>query len=67
MDNDEMMKILDSQPIRFGLVAQGHIPTVERMLAEDASWDDIGKEIGWCPKTAEKHYGWYLENKNENN
>jgi hypothetical protein len=43
----------------FGLKAQGHIPTIERMLAAGASWEDIGREIGWCPETAERHYGWH--------
>lgn len=48
-------------PVHFGLVAQGHIPTIERMLAEGRTWSEIGAVIGWMPETAEKHYGWYLE------
>lgn len=48
-DSIETMKLLESLhiPFVFGLEAQGHIPTVERMLAEDATWDEIGKAIGW--------------------
>ena len=47
--------------VLFGLVQQGHIPTIERMLKQGASWDKIGEEIGWLPEAAEEHYGWYLE------
>jgi len=47
--------------IAFGLRQQGHIPTIERMLAEGADWDAIGREIGWCPQTAEQHWNWHLE------
>lgn len=43
-------------PVVFGLEAQGHIPTIERMLDEQKTWDEIGKEIGWCPRTAMEHY-----------
>ena len=50
---------IPEDPVIFGLKAQGHIPTVERMLAEGETWAEIGKAIGWCPKTAERHYGWY--------
>lgn len=42
--------------VRFGLVAQGHIPTIEKALSDGKSWAEIGKLIGWCPKTAEKYY-----------
>ena len=49
--------------VTFGLVAQGHIPTVERMLGEGQSWDDIGAAIGWCPKTAEEHWNWHVEDR----
>lgn len=34
-----------------------NIPTVERMLAEGATWDRIGDAIGWHPSTAREHYG----------
>lgn len=44
----------------FGLAAQGHLPTIERMIDENKSWDDIGQAIGWCPKTAQRHYLQYL-------
>jgi hypothetical protein len=48
-------EILD-QPIVFGLRAQGHLPTIEKMLAEGASWDEIGKAIHWEPATAKDFY-----------
>jgi hypothetical protein len=47
---------LKEQLILFGLPAQGHIPTIQRMLSEGKSWKEIGDEIGWCPETAKKHY-----------
>jgi len=40
----------------FGLDAQGHVPTVERMLADGADWDAIGKAIGWDPATARDYW-----------
>ena len=42
--------------IAFGLRQQGHLPTVERMLADGKSWEEIGKAIGWCPITAKEFY-----------
>jgi hypothetical protein len=48
-------------PVLFGLVQQGHIQTIERMVKEGTSWDEIGKEIGWDTETVKEHYGWYLD------
>jgi hypothetical protein len=42
--------------LQVGLRQQGHIPTVERMLAEGKSWDDIGRAIGWHGPTVKKWY-----------
>ncbi len=42
--------------LRIGLRQQGHLPTVERMLAEGASWEAIGRAIGWDGKAARKWY-----------
>lgn len=47
MREPEVFDILKNAPILFGLRAQGHLPTVERMIAEGASWDEIGRAIGW--------------------
>lgn len=47
-------------PVVFGLAAQGHIPTVERMLAEGRSWDEIGDVIGWCGNAVERFWGYHL-------
>lgn len=43
-----------------GLRAQGHLPTVERMLATGATWDEIGAAIGWDGSTAQ---AWYAAEK----
>ena len=45
--------------IKFGLRAQGHIPTIERMLGEGKSWDEIGSAIGWHSQTAKEWYEKY--------
>lgn len=50
-------------PVLFGLESQGKIPIIQSMLAEGKTWKEIGGKIGWCPKTAEEHYKWYLEKK----
>ena len=42
--------------IRIGLRQQGHIPTVERMLAEGRDWNEIGRAIGWHGPTAKEWY-----------
>lgn len=49
--------------VRIGLEQQGHIPTVEKMLAEGKSWQEIGDAIGWDGATAKQWYGFYLERK----
>jgi hypothetical protein len=51
--------------IKFGLVQQGHIPTIERMLKDGATWDEIGKEIGWYPPTAREWYERYRRRKEQ--
>ena len=56
----DFLKENPSIKIVFGLRAQGHLPTIDRMLSEGKSWEEIGREIHWCPKTAEK---WYDEEK----
>jgi hypothetical protein len=43
-------------PIKFGLEAQGHIPTITWMLSEGATWDTISAKIGWDRTTARTHY-----------
>ena len=50
------MKELLNQPVLFGLRAQGHLPIIEKMLAEGASWEEIGKVIHWEPATAKDFY-----------
>lgn len=46
--------------VLFGLEAQGHIPTIEAMLAEQANWQEIGRRIGWDGATARAYYKRYL-------
>jgi hypothetical protein len=53
---DEGWEAVMRTPVVFGLRAQGHIPTIERMLAEGASWPEIGDAIGWCPDTAREWF-----------
>jgi hypothetical protein len=60
---NKAMDILMNAPVLFGLARQGHLPTIERMLAAGATWEEIGKEIGWCPETAKEHYEWHVEYK----
>lgn len=48
-------KIGDAKVV-FGLEAQGHLPTIQRMLDEGSSWDAIGRAINWDPATAKKHW-----------
>ena len=56
--NDDILDIIRNSKVKvlFGLRAQGHLPTIERMLSEGRDWDEIGKAIGWCPDTAKAHY-----------
>lgn len=55
---EELDKLLKESglKVKFGLRAQGHIPTIERMLSEGKSWDDIGRAIGWHGSTAKEWY-----------
>jgi hypothetical protein len=41
---------------KIGLRAQGHMPTIKRLLSEGKTWEEIGRVIGWEPKTAERWY-----------
>lgn len=52
--------IAEGQP-RFGLAAQGHIPTIERLIGTGKTWEEIGAAIGWDAQTAKQHYSWHLE------
>lgn len=46
-------------PVVFGLKAQGHLPTIGKMLGQGKTWEEIGKAINWCPDTAREHYERY--------
>lgn len=62
---DELVQLLKDcgVQIKIGLRQQGHLPTVERMLAEGATWDEIGKAIGWHGPTAKEWYGYEKESR----
>ena len=50
------------KPVRavFGLVNQGHIPTIEGMLDRYCGWDEINSVIGWAGDAAQEDYIRYL-------
>ena len=62
-----MNEEIENAPVVFGLVAQGHIPTIERLIDEGKQWDEIGSAIGWCPITAREHFERYLRPVTEEN
>lgn len=51
--------------IVWGLKAQGHIPTIEKMLDQGSGWNDIARSIGWETETAKRHYHAYLNKRAE--
>lgn len=55
---EELDKLLRESgvQIKFGLRAQGHIPTIQRMLEEGHSWQAIGEAIHWDPDTAREWF-----------
>lgn len=55
-DYADLLAELGEVRVRFGLDAQGHVSTIERMLAEGASWEDIGAAIHWDPATVKRHW-----------
>jgi len=60
---DMLIESLGDSKIVFGLEQQGHIPTIEKMLKNGATWDEIGKKINWCVETAKEHYMRYTKMK----
>jgi hypothetical protein len=68
MDDKEFLDSIEPKPgvrVRFGLEAQGHIPTVERMLDEGCCWPEINRAIGWAGDAAEKNYMRHLRRKHK--
>ncbi len=53
---DKLIEILGDTPVLIGLRQQGHMPTVERMVREGKTWEEIGSAIGWDGKAA---HDWY--------
>lgn len=49
--------------IAFGLSAQGHLATVEQMVTDGRSWEDIGAAIGWSADAVEQHWKWHVEDR----
>jgi len=78
---DEIFKKAEENGLKvvFGLEAQGHLPTIEKILKKwnDGNdydndmtyskhvWDEIGKEIGWCPFAACLYYFRYLNSEKD--
>jgi hypothetical protein len=56
LTDDEVKATFYNVPMAFGLKAQGHMPTIARMLLAGESWDAIGRAINWCPNTARRHW-----------
>lgn len=56
IDRKAVEEIFRGVKVCIGLRQQGHMPTVERMRADGATWDEIGKAIGWDGKAAEEWY-----------
>lgn len=55
------MEELENARVLFGLEAQGHIPTIQKMLEEGKDWNEIAKVIGWCQISAREHYERYVQ------
>jgi hypothetical protein len=55
-----IVKELQNAPVAFGLDAQGHLPTIEQMLAGKKTWAEIANQIGWDEITLRAH--WQLHN-----
>jgi hypothetical protein len=55
---EELCKLIDDAglKVQFGLRQQGHLPTIEQMLKEGKSWEEIGQAIRWDPETAKQWY-----------
>ncbi|WP_061165019.1 hypothetical protein [Caballeronia temeraria] len=51
--------IPENSQVQIGLVTQGHIPMVERMLEGGALWQEIGRAINWDAATAAEQYATY--------
>ena len=55
MSGPDMNELLAAK-VKFGLRAQGHFPIIEKMIAENRSWEEIGKAIGWDGNTAKEYW-----------
>lgn len=53
---ERMAEVFAGVEIKFGLRAQGHYETVERMRDEGKSWEDIGGKIGWAGSAVEEFF-----------
>lgn len=59
-DRPTVFDELADVPILFGLAAQGHLPTIETMLAAGSDWNEIGRRISWDGETARRYYERHL-------
>ena len=53
---ETLAELLRGVDVQIGLRQQGHIETVDRMLAEGATWNEIGVAIHWHGPTAKQWY-----------
>jgi hypothetical protein len=64
-ENRQIMYSLLNAQVVYGLQGQGHIPTIEKLLADGKNWEEIAQVIGWCPITAREHYEKFLNKDDE--
>lgn len=57
----EWVKLVINAPLAFGLEAQGHVPTIEKMLMAQKPWQEIADTIGWDRATLIEHWDHYQE------
>lgn len=52
----KLLEVFKGIKVLIGLKQQGHMPTVEAMLTDNKTWDEIGKAIGWDGRAAKEWY-----------
>lgn len=57
ISEERLKEIFGDVKVQVGLRQQGHMDTVIKMIRNAASWEEIGKAIGWHGPTARD---WYI-------
>lgn len=60
-DMEVLSNALLNTPIRFGLVAQGHIPAIITGIRDGKSFAEIAELIGWEETAFRRHLAWLIE------